>query len=422
MSQSACWGTNKLEKCAWISFGYGSCYDTDRFWVSLEAAKALARFDYEHQADYDWHYKIEEYKTLSPRARLHYSNWHIHIPGSNGSEEVEWWIELEKELGKYKSPEGIHGSEYQKWRLENHPEDAAIVDRCHMMSRRADEARHGFQDICHDETELNICTENHRYPNGGGNFREDFIYKEEVLLTDNDDVNALIIAKVIMQNHYKMYFNMWSLGANEEKVVPTLDWNNIDIFAHENECGWYVDKIKIEGAVFTFDIMGGGSLFRYNFDKEKDCKPDLEDIARREEEIREDRAPKKLQPMTMLEWGQTWDEMAMHPKCLYEYNKNFNSNIFDPEMYTPRKNFGYYRFSNPEATEQGDWYIFGGPLRIKQFVQSIGDENIYGLSTERLYIEYNCQPLDWFIFGGYRKDAPDYRYSRHGQHWNPELL
>lgn len=425
MSQSACWGTNKLEKCAWISFGFGSCYDTAYFWVSLEAAKALARFDDASQADHDWCRREEEYKALSPRARLHYSCWHIRIPGSNGSEEIEWWIEIEKELGKNNPPKGLCGDEYRKWKMEHFPEDAEIIERCYMMERQAEEARMGFQDICYGETELNICTENHRFPNGGGNFRRNFIHKEEVVLTDNDDVNALILAKLVIQHHYKQYFNMWSFGENDEKVVPELDWNNVDIFAHENAAGWYVDRIKIEGDIFTFDIYDrdqGGSYFCYNFDKSKDCKPDFADIADREERHRQYYSPKIMQPMTLLEWGMSWDEMVHHPKCLYKYNNNFVGNIFDPEVYTARSGFGYYRFANPEPTEHGDWYIFGGPLRIKQYVQSVGDENTHGMSTCREFIEYECQQLDWYIFGGYREDAPDYRYSRSSAHWNAYLL
>src|SRR5580765_6325370 len=56
MNKIACWATNSLDvDVAWLYYGYGSRYDlttqTYGYWVSLEGAKCLAKYDFDYLDD-----------------------------------------------------------------------------------------------------------------------------------------------------------------------------------------------------------------------------------------------------------------------------------------------------------------------------------------------------------------------------------
>jgi hypothetical protein len=419
MSQTACWGTNKLERCGWVSFGYGSIHDTDRYWVSLEAAKALARIDYGpiNLNAHEWYGREEEYKQLCPRLRLAFSAWHLDVPGDI-EETHRWWEEIEKEMGKHGL--GDLDGDFSKLR-ELFPEDFEIYDRCKMMEYRSDEARQGYMDVCHDETVLNVCTEDHRHANGCFNFR-DFNCEEEILLTGNDDTDALIIAKAILKEHLRvMGPNIMAGIGIDDYVPPTIDITDVNPFDPENSTTMFVEKIAIEGTTFKAHLYEYNKFgyYIYTFDR-SDAKPNWDLINERKARNEERKKQKEsLGELEMLEWGLTWEEASNHPKCRYKYNENFNADIFDPEVFSLHKKFGHYRFGCPEDTPQGSWYIFGGPLVRKEFVSS------HGRSTGGHWYapsrNYQCRPSDWYVMGG-TLGAPEYDHGPNKDYWqNPAL-
>jgi hypothetical protein len=418
MSQTACWGTNKLERCAWVSFGYGSCFDTRRFWISLDAAKALARLDYGpiNLNDPDWHGREEEYKTLCPRLRLEFSSWWVDVPGDL-EETYRWWEEIEKEMGKHKL-----GQSEEHWEIiKNHPEDLEIRDRCKMMYLRAEEALHGYMDVCHDETILNVCTEDHRYPNGGGTFKQ-FLCEQEVLLTGDDDTDALIIAKTVMREHLRVYgADLYAGIGVDDYTPPYVDITDINPFDPENTSGVFVEKIGIEGTLFTVHLYERNrySYYRYSFDR-SEAKPDLDYINAKKAQWEDHKKQKvTLGENEMFEWGLSWAEASSHPKCRYKYNENFCADIFDPEVFSLHDGWGHYRFGCPEDTSQGSWYIFGGPLIRKEFVSSCGRAT--GGKWEAPSRNYQCRPADWYVMGG-TLGAPEYDYGPNPDYWqNPAL-
>jgi len=392
MSQTACWGTNKLERCAWVSFGYGSFCDTDSFWISLEAAKAIARLDkmcYNIFGNKD--ISPDDYKNLPAHLRMTYSAWYIDVLGDT-EESLRWWEEIELEFEKC----GKYDYKTETWTefAKKHPEEYEITQRCIMMSMRADEARSGYMTICHDETQLNICTKDSRYPNGGGPFNM-FMYREDVVLTGNDDKDAIIIAKLLFKLHVQFY------DVHENNAV---DVETVNAFQPENGTGYFVESIEIDKDVFTVNMYSDtkSSYYVYRFDKSKDITPDWNHINEYNAELQNEEATEKLRLNNeLLEWSQTWTEMSSHPKCRFNFNDNFNASLFDPEVYTPRNGFGYYRFGNPESTKYGDWYVFGGLLTRKQFVESLGRSSPQN-EGRTCYI---CKPLHFYVIGGYTEST-----------------
>lgn len=143
MSKTACWGTGKLVECAWVGFGYGSCYDTAEFWISLEAAKALARLDFSGPSTNGWDGTDEELAALPPKFRMMESAWHVHIPG-NPEKSIEWWIEIEKEMGMDKHDYVRNDREYRQVIAKMFPEDWKIKTTCYEKYHIAHECHYGY--------------------------------------------------------------------------------------------------------------------------------------------------------------------------------------------------------------------------------------------------------------------------------------
>jgi hypothetical protein len=116
---TACWSGNEDFDCAWVSFGFGSCYDLMNVWISLPALKALTRLD-----NYPMHngsdvLTEEEHNKLSPMAA--YLNSSIFIDDSD-DKAIEWFQEI-RYLKKYyeKNPDKVKEKEQDetiKYRIE----------------------------------------------------------------------------------------------------------------------------------------------------------------------------------------------------------------------------------------------------------------------------------------------------------------
>ncbi len=335
MSKTACWGTGKLVDCAWISFGYGSIYDCSKFWISLEAAKALARFDFDGPSTNSWDGTNEELAALPARIRMDASAWSIHIPG-NKEKSVEWWVEIEKEFGKNKSP--IPGEYQNSMDVDTtfkkyFPEDFVIYNS---VKERRDIAEgcqyHGYTYWIKGTVSVFDCFWNSKPEEAHEILKNP--YDNEVDLPDLCQVLDEELAKTPQQK----------IEEHKIRDEQSRAWNaehlGVDIIQSGSE---YEDYY---GAVIDDNVL---------------CK--------------------------RYDHGFSYVHI---PKNYYTHGAQRFGGDVD----------GQYHETHGYVSPPEDWFKFGGTLRIRRMSGTGGSRNPRSLDVQPRHRNYQSLSEDWYIFGG----------------------
>lgn len=290
MSMSACWGSNSVETdCAWIYFGYGSCYDLHKFWVNLETAKALARRDYK-QNGHMYEVSDEDWNNASLRIKHITSAWYIEHP--KGEEESHRWFgELLPEFSK-----NLVLKDGSTWSYDLIPSpDDTIADLCREKEKVTWEAKYGYESACYDGRWLHICTTENEWYNGGGDFNHSFPEHDEVILPYTEMYfNADIVAHAVHKNHLKVYGVEISFVDNDPYIFDET-YDLINIYDEENSTGTYIQKIELDEGIFKITLVTPvGMRYLYTFDPKVDCKQDEAIIKKMKDwKIEQENAKKK---------------------------------------------------------------------------------------------------------------------------------
>lgn len=367
---SACWGTNESYDCCWVGFGYGSCFDTTRYWVSIECLRAMAMIDIDangctySQQTYTEMEDRPPFKELPDIVRYRHSSLRIQHP--KGEEEsLRWYLEYEKWCGYYKDRRPYGGQdpfrELLKW-LETIPE-GPIIKRLYEMHELNQDNEGRLNGKTEDENHEPLFWEN--------SFNE-LCYKEPIRFSGNREADK----KMIVQKAYDLYLAIYRTPTDAPDDLSSMLCSKVtgpnanDPYARERgdedtQEGWvarkpYVMKVDDRGDEVLIYLVDPAFVRRnviYVIDITRSYLPEnnprFAEIAKSQEERKE------------------WDAQICNPI----------PSSWPIERYTLG---GYYELIT----------------------------NDYHYHRERHYSEYECQSLEWYSMGGER--------PRKNGHWNNE--